>query len=66
MSLKFFHLFFITVAFLLAVFCAWWGFTEQATVGFTYSCIAGAVGLVVYGLYGYRRSHLANGTESPN
>jgi APA family basic amino acid/polyamine antiporter len=25
-----------------------------------------AVGLVVYGLYGYRRSHLANGTESPN
>jgi hypothetical protein len=23
-------------------------------------------GLVIYSLYGYKRSHLANGTESPN
>ena len=51
MSLKAFHVFFIIVSILLAAGCAAWGFVNQMTPGFTWSCAAAAVALTVYSGY---------------
>jgi hypothetical protein len=51
MSLKFFHVFFISIAFLLAIFCAAWAFSTGASALFAYGSIAVAVALAVYGIY---------------
>lgn len=56
MSLKFFHVFFISLAILLAVFCAAWAFSTGAPVLFAYGSVGLAVALVVYGVYFVRKA----------
>jgi uncharacterized membrane protein YczE len=51
MSLKFFHIFFISIAFLLAVFCAAWAFSTGAPAAFAYGSAIVAIGLVFYGIW---------------
>ena len=48
MSLKAFHVFFIIVSILLAAGCAAWGFLNQMTPAFGWSCAVAAVALTIY------------------
>lgn len=61
MSLKSFHIFFISVATLLCVFVALWAFVLEAGASlglqvFGGSCAAAAVLLPVYGIRFYRKA----------
>jgi hypothetical protein len=56
MSLKFFHLFFIAIAFLLAVFCSWWAFAMHAAPAFAWLSAAAAAGLIAYGAWFVRKA----------
>lgn len=56
MSLKFFHGFFISIAILLAVFCAAWAFNTGAPALFGYVSVAAGVALVVYLIYFIRKA----------
>lgn len=56
MSLKAFHIFFIAVSVLLAAGCAAWGFTSGMAPGFSGTCGALAVALLIYGIYFLRKS----------
>ena len=51
MSLRAFHILFITLSALLASGCAWWAFANGAAPAFGIISAAVAVGLVVYGVY---------------
>ena len=55
MSLKIFHLCFITLSTLLAIGCAVWAFAA-ANTGFAAVCIALAVALPVYGVVFWRKA----------
>lgn len=50
MSLKSFHIFFITLAVLLSVGCSMWGFLLGNSPIFAAACAVVALGLVVYGI----------------
>ena len=57
MSLRAFHILFILLAILLSAGCAAWGFATGMTADLwrsSVSCIA--VGLVVYGIYFFKKS----------
>lgn len=56
MSLKFFHVFFISIAILLAVFCAAWAFSTGAPILFGYFSVAAAVALLVYLIFFIRKA----------
>jgi hypothetical protein len=56
MSIKVFHVIFVTMAVSLAVFCAIWGFGNQAAPAFNYGCVAVAVALLVYGVWFLRKA----------
>jgi hypothetical protein len=56
MSLKAFHVIFITVAILLAIGCAIWSFANEAMPAFGWTSVAVAVGLVLYEIYFLRKS----------
>lgn len=56
MSLKAFHVIFITVAVMLALFCAWWSFSNQAILPLGYGSLLAAVGLIVYGVWFLRKA----------
>jgi len=51
MSLKGFHIFFIFLATLLCVGCAWWAFANEVGMAFGGSSAAVAVALFVYGIF---------------
>lgn len=51
MSLKAFHLFFITLSVLLSAGCAVWAFLSGMERGFAIASAAVAVGLVIYGAF---------------
>jgi hypothetical protein len=51
MSLKIFHLCFITLSTLLAIGCAAWGFQDPANSVFPWVCVALAVAMVIYGVW---------------
>ena len=50
MSLKAFHILFITMAILLAVGCAAWSFCNEITPAFGIISLLAAVGLLFYGI----------------
>ncbi len=61
MSLKGFHIVFITFSTLLALACAWWSL-QQNQISETHAYVAGAacsfaaaVALVIYGVWFYRK-----------
>ncbi|MEQ1860594.1 MAG: hypothetical protein ABMA13_11720 [Chthoniobacteraceae bacterium] len=51
MSLKAFHVFFITLSVLLSTGCSVWGFLNGVTPIFGSAAAAIAVALVIYGFY---------------
>jgi hypothetical protein len=56
MSLRAFHILFISLSILLAAGCAVWGFVNGIAPAFGISCAAIAVGLLVYGRYFFKKS----------
>ena len=56
MSLKAFHLVFITLSFLLAVTCAAWAFYNHVAAGFGIGACVAAIALVAYGIWFIRKS----------
>jgi hypothetical protein len=56
MSLKAFHILFITLAILLAAGCAAWAYVFQAEAAFGISSACVAVTLVVYGIWFLKKS----------
>jgi hypothetical protein len=56
MSLKAFHILFISLAILLACGMAWWGFANGITPVFGSIAIAVAIALVVYGISFIRKA----------
>lgn len=48
MSLKVFHVLFITIAIILCAGCAAWGLATEMTPYFSWSCAATAAALIVY------------------
>ena len=55
MSLKIFHVFFITLSTLLAIGCAVWAFAG-ANTGFGTVCVVLAVAMPVYGVAFWRKA----------
>ena len=55
MSLKIFHVFFITLSTLLAIGCAVWAFAG-ANTGFGIACVALAVAMPVYGVMFWKKA----------
>ncbi len=55
MSLKLFHVFFITLSTLLAIGCAVWAFAS-ASNGFGAVCIALAVAMPIYGVAFWKKA----------
>ena len=55
MSLKAFHIFFITLSTLLAIGCAGWAFMA-ANTGFTAACVTLAVALPIYGVAFWKKA----------
>ena len=55
MSLKLFHIFFITLSTLLAIGCAVWAFAGGST-GFGAGCAALAVAMPIYGVVFWRKA----------
>jgi uncharacterized membrane protein SirB2 len=55
MSLKAFHLVFITLSLLLCVMCAWWAFTNNVQA-FGIGASVAAMALLVYGVWFVRKS----------
>jgi hypothetical protein len=56
MSLKAFHILFITLAILLSLGCAVWSFSNQVMPGFGWASAVTAVALVAYEIYFVRKS----------
>jgi hypothetical protein len=56
MSLKAFHIFFITLSILLSTGCAVWAFANGVETGFSVSCAVVAVALVIYGVFFVRKA----------
>jgi len=56
MSLKVFHVLFISLAALLAVGCAAWSFLNQVAIAFGIGSVAVAVALVIYGFRFVKKS----------
>lgn len=56
MSLKAFHLVFITLSLVLAVVCAWWAFSNNVGGYFGVGASIAAVALLVYGIAFVRKS----------
>jgi hypothetical protein len=56
MSLKAFHIFFITLSVLLATGCAVWGFVISSEPIFGYASAAVAIALVIYGISFVRKA----------
>ena len=55
MSLKIFHICFITLSTLLAIGCAVWAF-ESANIAFGIACIALAIAMPVYGVAFWKKA----------
>lgn len=51
MSLKIFHICFITISTLLAAGCAWWAFANSVSAAFAWGSVAAAVLMPVYGVW---------------
>jgi hypothetical protein len=56
MSLKVFHVIFISLAILLAVGCAIWSFANEVMPAFGWTSAAVAIGLVFYEVYFLRKA----------
>jgi len=56
MSLKSFHIFFITLSVLLAALCSVWGFWAGTMPVFASASAVVAVGLVIYGVLFIRKA----------
>ena len=56
MSLRSFHILFILLAILMSAGCAWWAFANGVTPAFGVACVLVAVGLVVYGIFFFKKS----------
>ena len=56
MSLKGFHIVFITLSILLAIGCAAWSFTNQTALPFGIASVVAAVALLFYGAWFIRKS----------
>jgi hypothetical protein len=56
MSLRAFHILFILLAILMSIGCAVWAFVNGVTPAFGGSCVAAAVGLIVYAFYFLKKS----------
>jgi hypothetical protein len=56
MSLRAFHILFIIVSILLAAGCAVWGFANGLNPAFGIVSAAISAGLVVYGVYFFKKS----------
>jgi uncharacterized membrane protein SirB2 len=51
MSLRGFHILFITLSILLALLCAVWAFDNSIDKRVGFSSVAAAVGLLIYGVW---------------
>ena len=56
MSLKAFHLVFITLSILLAITCAGWGFSNHGPQAFGIGASIAAVALICYGIWFIKKS----------
>lgn len=56
MSLKVFHVLFITIAIILCAGCAIWGFSTGITPYFSGACAVAAAALIVYELFFIRKA----------
>ena len=56
MSLRGFHILFITLAILMSAGCAWWAFANGIAPVFGAGCVVVAIGLAVYGVYFLKKS----------
>jgi hypothetical protein len=56
MSLKAFHVLFITISILLCAGCAVWSFANEAMPAFGWSSAVLAIGLVIYEIYFLRKA----------
>jgi hypothetical protein len=56
MSLRAFHIVFITLSVFLAAGCAWWAFANEAAPAFGIVSAAVAVGLVIYEILFLRKT----------
>ncbi len=56
MSLKGFHIVFITLSILLAIGCAAWSFANQTALAFGIASVVAAVALIFYGIWFIRKS----------
>jgi len=56
MSLRAFHILFISLSILLAAGCAVWGFANGLPPVFGITCAVIALALVVYGVYFFKKS----------
>lgn len=56
MSIKVFHVIFVIIAVSLAVFCAIWGFGNQAAPAFSYGSVTAAIVLLAYGVWFLRKA----------
>ena len=55
MSLKLFHIFFITLSTLLAIGCAVWAFAS-GSMGFGAVCVALAIAMPIYGVLFWKKA----------
>jgi hypothetical protein len=56
MSLRGFHILFISLAILMSAGCAWWAFANGVAPLFGLACVLAAVALAIYGVFFLKKS----------